>query len=143
VCLANVSLNQAKQPPTKHFCDALIHYGFQLGRARPQTEIIDVDSFLTMSIRRLRKTIVNNDAARLCARLSRLKDGFCHLSIDAATVHGNSVSDIILLRTAANEPSADYFLLDSTSVIESTFELHSSTVGRAVERLAHYRIHIR
>jgi hypothetical protein len=34
VCLANVLLNQEAQPFTKHFCDVLIRYGFQLGRAR-------------------------------------------------------------------------------------------------------------
>jgi hypothetical protein len=73
--------------------------------------------------------------------MSRFKDGCCHLSIDAATVHGNNVLDHSF-RTAANEPSADYFLLDSISVIESTFEFCSSTVGVAIERLAHDPIHI-
>jgi hypothetical protein len=96
-----------------------------------------------MSIRRVRKTIVDGDAARLRARLSRFKDGFYHLSIDAAIVHGNSVFNIILLRTATNEPSVDYFLLDSINVIESTVEFYSSTVGAAIESPAYDRIHIR
>jgi hypothetical protein len=34
VCFANISLNQATQSSTKHFCDALTRNGFQLGRAR-------------------------------------------------------------------------------------------------------------
>jgi hypothetical protein len=96
-----------------------------------------------VSIRRVRKTIADGDAARLRARLSRFKEGFCHLSVDAATVHGNSVLDIILLRTAGNESSADFFLLDSINAIEYTFEFYSSTVGTAIKRLTHDHIHIR
>jgi hypothetical protein len=142
-CLANVSLNQAAQPSMKHVCDAITRYGFQLGHAGVHAEITDADLFPVMSIHQLYKTIVDGDAARLRVLLSRFKDGFCHLSIDASIVHRNSVLDIIPLRTAANEPSADYFLLDSMSVIESTFEFYSSTVGVATERLAHDRIHIR
>jgi hypothetical protein len=131
------------QSSTKHFCDALIRYRFQLGRARAHAEIIDADLFPGISIRQLLKTTVDGDAAKLRARLSRFEDEFCHLSIDAATVHGNSVLNMILLRTATNEPSADYFLLNSIRVIESTFEFYSSTMGAAIERLAHDRIHIR
>jgi hypothetical protein len=113
---------------------------FNLGA---HAEITDADLFPAMCIGLLRKTIVDGDAARLRARLSRFKDRLCHLSIDAATVHGNSVLNIILLRTVTNEPSADYFLLDSMSVIESTFEFYSSTVAAAIERRAYDCLHIR
>jgi hypothetical protein len=96
-----------------------------------------------MSIRRLRKAIVDRDAASVCTRLNRFTDGLCHLSLDAATVHGNTVLDTILLRTAPNESSANYFLFDSISVIESTFEFYSSTVTTAIEKLTYDHIQIR
>jgi hypothetical protein len=87
--------------------------------------------------------IIDRDAASVPTRLNRFTDGLCHLSLDAATVHGNAVLDIILLRTDPNEPSADYFLFHSNSVIESTFEFYSSTVAMAIEKPTHDRIQIR
>jgi hypothetical protein len=135
-------LNQATQSTTKHFCNTLIRYGFQHGRARRQEEFSDADLFPATSIRRLRKAIVDRDAASARTRLNRFTDGLSHLSLDAATVHGNAVLDIILLRTAPNQPSADYFLFDSIRVIESTFESSSSTVATAIEKLTHDRIQI-
>jgi hypothetical protein len=92
-----------------------------------------------VSICGLRKAIVDRDAASARTRLNRFTGGLCHLSLDAATVHGNAVLDIILLRAAPNEPSADYFLFGSISVIE----FYSSTVATAIEKLAHDRIQIR
>jgi hypothetical protein len=65
------------------------------------------------------------------------------LSLEAAILDGNSVLDIILLRTADNEPSADHVLLDVISVIESIFEFYSSTAGPAIKRVARDSIYIR
>jgi hypothetical protein len=71
-----MSLHQATQPSTKRLCDASIRYGFQLGQARPQTELSDADLFPGLSLGRLRKTIVDDDAGKLQSRLEPFSVGF-------------------------------------------------------------------
>jgi hypothetical protein len=67
VCVANLSLHQATRPSTKHFCHALIRYGFQMGQARPHLDLTDADLFPAVSVTWLRKAIVDDALCNLRA----------------------------------------------------------------------------
>lgn len=143
VCAANLSLHQATQSSTKHFCDSLIQYGVQLRQARPHGEFTDADLFPSLSIGRLRKKIIDDDAEKFGVRLRRFAENFAHLSIDAATVHGTSTLDIILLKTSPTESCTDFILFDSILIPDSSQQFYMETITDVIERLANRHIQVR
>jgi hypothetical protein len=136
VCAANLSLNQAVQPQTVHFCNSLIEHGFRIGQSCPIGPIPGGELLPQVGISKLRSRIISLDAACIDARIREFQSGFVHLSLDAATIQGNSVLDFILRRTMAGSPTTDYVLFESVGVERSTQKFYMETTAVIIERLS-------
>jgi hypothetical protein len=143
VCVANLSLAQAVHEETRHFCNTIIEYGFRLGQSSPTGQIIPDDTLPKVTVSQLRARILASDASNVHELLQNFQTGDVHLSIDAGTIHGNSVLDFILLRSLPGALAMDYGLFESTESPTSTQKFYMDRTLDVIQRLSTAGIRIR
>jgi hypothetical protein len=135
VCQTNISLNMATQATTRKFCNSLIAHGIAIGRSMLPNSPSIGEHFPKVTIPQLRSEILRIDGDRLTQALERFESGYVHLSLDAATLHGNSILDFVLLRCTSSEPIMDFLLFESVNVSEASLDFYFSSTSRVLEHL--------
>jgi hypothetical protein len=143
VCDTNMSLHQATQSHTTEFCNTLIRYGFSLGTSAPFKQLSATELFPDIAMPELRSEILRADRSALEQVLVSFRVGFVHLSLDAATMHGHSVLDFILLRTDPRKGDFDFVLYDSVDVTTGSLDFYASTTREVITNLDARHIHVR
>jgi hypothetical protein len=142
VCNANISLRQATKEYTRQFCNSLIEYGFRLGQASAPRALDATELFPKLSIRQLRAGILHDDGIGLTAAIVQFRSYFVHLSLDAASFHGNKILDFVLLQSDPRTRCIDYFLFDSQEISHGTQEFYATTTAEVITRLKENDIRI-
>jgi hypothetical protein len=137
-----MSLRQATHPHTSEFCNTLIRYGFSLAQpaAFRQLSVTELVPDITMS--ELRSEITKADRSSFEQVHGSLRVGFVHLSLDAATMNGHSMSDVILLHNDPRREALDFVLYKSVEVTTGTLNFYASETFNVIKSLLAKRIRV-
>jgi hypothetical protein len=138
VCKANISLHEVLHRHTFELLDSLVAYGFHMSTSQPAPS-----KFPRLSFAKARKQILQIDAVQLENSLQLFEKGYVHLSLDAGTIHVNSIVDFVLLRTENLSKKSDFLLYRSVESIEANADFYRTRTCNVLRDLRARNIVVR
>jgi hypothetical protein len=135
---ANISLHQATHRHPFELLDSLIGYGFYMSTCQPAPS-----KFPRLSFAKARKQIRQIDAVQLENNLQLFQRGYAHRSLDAGTIHVNSLVGFVLLRTENLSKRCDFLLDRSVDSIEANADFDKMRACSAIRDLKARNIVVR